>query len=149
MSLKIGDKAPGFNLESTDGSEFRLSEYEGQRLVLYFFPKDFTSVCTKQACSFRDQFGHLRDLGIPVFGISRDSLDTHRRFKEQFQLPFELLADEGGTVSKLYGAQMWLLPVPKRVTYLIDEEGKISAVYEAMLEDEAHVKAMLEAAVAK
>lgn len=143
MALKVGDAAPDFRLASTSGSEFRLDTFRGKACILYFYPKDFTSVCTKEACSFRDQFAHLRDLDVPVFGISRDSVDTHLRFKEQFQLPFDLLADEDGAVAKLYKARMPVIGVTKRITYLLDTEQRIAAVHDELFGDDAHVREML------
>ncbi len=143
MSLKVGEKAPDFCLESTGGKRVSLADFQGRKLVLYFYPKDFTSVCTAQACSFRDQFAHLRDLGVPVLGISRDSLDTHRRFKEEYELPFDLLADVDGAIAKAYKARIPILGVNKRITYLIDAEQNIAAVHEELLGDASHVKAIL------
>lgn len=145
MSLKIGDKAPGFRLESTGGGFVSLEDLKGKPFVLYFYPKDFTSVCTKQACSFRDQFEHLRELEVPVFGVSRDNLDTHARFKQEHQLPFELLADVDGSVAKAYKARIPLVGVNKRVTYLVDAEQAIAAVHDELLGDESHVAAVLAA----
>jgi len=118
---------------------------KGSAFVLYFYPKDFTSVCTKQACSFRDQFAELRRLDIPVFGVSRDDLDTHKRFKKENDLPFELLTDPHGEVAKLYGARVPLIGVNKRVTYLIDEDGLVAAIHSEMLGDASHVNAVLQA----
>ncbi|MDQ8188137.1 peroxiredoxin [Pelagicoccus sp. SDUM812002] len=145
MALRIGDSVPDFRLESTGGSFVSLSDFKGRAFVLYFYPKDFTSVCTKQTCTFRDQFTHLRELDIPVFGVSRDKLDTHRRFKEEYKLPFELLADEDGSVAKSFKARIPLLGVNKRITYLIDEVQKIAAVHDELLGAETHVSAVLKA----
>ncbi|EDY82060.1 antioxidant, AhpC/TSA family [Verrucomicrobiia bacterium DG1235] len=145
MALKIGSVAPEFSLASTSGETFSLSEIKGKVCVLYFYPKDFTPGCTKQACSFRDQFAELRGLEVPVFGISRDSVDTHLKFKEQHGLPFDLLADEDGTVAKLYEARMPLIGVTKRVTYLIDGDGKIAAAHDELFGDESHVREMIKA----
>lgn len=145
MPLSVGDQAPGFRLESTSGETICLDDLKGHSFVLYFYPKDFTAVCTKQACSFRDQFAELRELSVPVFGVSRDNLDTHRRFKGENNLPFELLADEDGSVAKAYGARVPLLGITKRVTYLIDAEGRVAAVHEEMMGDASHVNAVLEA----
>lgn len=145
MALSVGDHAPEFCLESTSGAKLSSGDLKGKRFVLYFYPKDFTSVCTKQACSFRDQFAELRDLSVPVFGVSRDNLDTHRRFKEEHKLPFELLSDPDGRVAKAYGARVPLLGVTRRVTYLVDEQGRIAAVHEEMMGDVSHVNAVLAA----
>lgn len=144
MTLAVGDLAPTFELRSTSGKKLSSEELRGRSYVLYFYPKDFTSVCTKQACSFRDHFADLRDLSVLVFGISRDDVDTHIRFKEEHDLPFELLADEDGSTAKAYGARVPLLGVNKRVTYLIDSEGKVAAVHSEMMGEESHVNAVLE-----
>lgn len=145
MSLKVGEQAPEFSLPSTGETPFALSEKRGQMFVLYFYPKDFTSVCTKEACSFRDNFAHLRELSIPVFGVSKDDLDTHKRFKAEHDLPFDLLADTDGSVAKLFKARVPLLGVTKRITYLIDADLKIAAVHDELLGDESHVAAIFDA----
>lgn len=143
MALSIGDKAPDFNLASTGGGRVSLASLRGRAFILYFYPKDFTSVCTKQACSFRDQFTHLRELSVPVFGVSRDNLDTHRRFKEKYQLPFELLADEDGSIARRYKSRVPLIGVNKRITYLIGGDGSIAAVHDELFGDESHVQEMI------
>lgn len=149
MALSIGDKAPNFDLASTGGGRVSLGDLSGHAFILYFYPKDFTSVCTKQACSFRDQFAHLRELSVPVFGVSRDSLDTHRKFKEEYQLPFELLADEDGAIARLYKSRVPLIGVNKRITYLVGPDGHIAAVHDEMLGDESHVREMLKSLAAQ
>ncbi len=145
MSLKVGEKVPQFCLASTGGGSVSLEDLTGRAFILFFYPKDFSSVCTKEACSFRDQFAHLRDLSVPVFGVSRDNLDTHKRFKAEHNLPFELLADVDGAVARSYKARMPVIGVTKRITYFIDAEQKVAAVYDELLGSESHVKAMLEA----
>ncbi|MBK1876899.1 peroxiredoxin [Pelagicoccus mobilis] len=145
MGLSVGDIAPDFCLESSGGGVVSSNDLRGQCFVLYFYPKDFTSVCTAEACSFRDQFADLRDLDVTVFGVSRDDLDTHRKFKEEYDLPFELLSDPDGKTAKAYGARVPLLGVTKRVTYLVNGEGRIAAVHEEMFGDASHVNAVLSA----
>ena len=94
MKLKVGDKAPDFELQATGGKVFRLGgSLTGGKLVLYFYPKDFTPGCTAEACGFRDEFSELRKSEIKVFGISTDSIESHERFKKEHQLPFDLLSD--------------------------------------------------------
>lgn len=144
MSLKIGDKAPDFNLPATSGHKISLSkEYLGKPLILFFYPKDFTKVCTAEACEFRDEFAVFRNLGIDVLGINRDDIPTHQRFKKEYNLPFELLSDESGKVCKAYDALIPLIKMTKRVTYLIDAKGEIAGIYSDMFESRGHVEAMI------
>jgi thioredoxin-dependent peroxiredoxin len=144
MALKIGSIAPDFTLPATTLGTITLSkDLGGKALILYFYPKDFTPGCTKEACEFRDQFAAFRDLEIPVFGISRDSLATHEKFKQSHRLPFELLSDASGKVCKAYDALIPLIKMPSRVTYLLDQEHKIAGVSEGLFENKAHVAAML------
>lgn len=145
MALNVGSRAPDFELASTGGNKVSLANLKGRAFVLYFYPKDFTSVCTKEACSFRDQFAHLRNLAIEVYGVSRDNLDTHIRFKNEYALPFDLLADLDGSVARDYKARVPLVGITKRVTYLIDADQKIAAVHDELLGDESHVREMLAA----
>ncbi|MCE2709020.1 MAG: peroxiredoxin [Bacteroidota bacterium] len=144
MALKIGSIAPDFTLPATTLGTITLSkDLGGKALILYFYPKDFTPGCTTEACEFRDQFAAFRDLDIPVFGISRDSLATHEKFKQSHRLPFELLSDASGKVCKAYDALIPLIKMPSRVTYLLDQEHKIAGVSEGLFENKAHVAAML------
>ena len=112
---------------------------------MYFYPKNFTRQCTKEACGFRDEFSFFRDLNITVVGISQDTLESHHKFKKTYQLPFELLADQAGKVSKLYGARIPLLGMTKRITYLLDAEHRVAAAYENMLGGEKHIREMVAA----
>ncbi|WP_448530147.1 peroxiredoxin [Raineya sp.] len=145
MALKVGTLAPDFTLPSTSGKNISLSkDLAGKPCVLYFYPKDFTPGCTKEACEFRDQFATFRNLEVDVFGISRDNIDTHQKFKETHKLPFELLADVNGSVCKAYEALIPIIGIPKRISYLLDKEHKIVAVYQDFFGAEEHIKAMLE-----
>ncbi|TVP48901.1 MAG: peroxiredoxin [Mongoliibacter sp.] len=144
MALKKGIKAPDFTLSSTSGSKFTLSEdCKGKSCIIYFYPKDFTKVCSKEACDFRDQFAAFRKLDIPIFGISRDDIKTHLRFKAEYDLPFDLLSDLDGRVCKAYDALIPIVKMPKRITYFLDKEHKIAGVYSDMFESKAHVEEML------
>ena len=150
MPLKVSQLAPDFSLPSTSGKSFSLSHNLSDKpAILYFYPKDFTPGCTKEACSFRDAFSMFRELNITVIGISRDSVETHLKFKEQHQLPFELLSDSDGEVAKQYQALVPFLKVVRRVTYLLDAEHKIAAVYEDMFGAEKHIQQMIEAVSAR
>jgi thioredoxin-dependent peroxiredoxin len=129
--LEAGAPAPEFELEADDGSRVRLSELRGNPVVLFFYPKDDTPGCTKQACGFRDAYREFQDRGAHVFGISRDDGDSHRRFKEKYGLPFRLLSDPDHAVSELYGvwgersfAGKKYMGI-KRSTFVIDADGRI------------------------
>jgi peroxiredoxin Q/BCP len=141
MSLKKGSTAPDFVLPSTSGEKFRLKDH--LPCIIYFYPKDFTPGCTEEACSFRDGFEELRGLDMQVYGISKDSIDSHQKFKEQHQLPFDLLSDRDGSVCKQYKALVPVVGIPKRVTYLIDSERKVRAVYQDMFGAKKHLGEMI------
>ncbi|MCC5928031.1 MAG: peroxiredoxin [Cyclobacteriaceae bacterium] len=143
MSLKQGNKAPDFTLLDENSKEFNLyRNMNGRACILYFYPKDFTPGCTAEACSFRDHFNTFRGLNIDVIGISTDDPATHMRFKKQYDLPFTLLSDTDGEVSKLYGAKLPFLNVSSRISYMIDKNHKIASVYKNFFDGEAHIRAM-------
>lgn len=145
MALQVGSKAPDFILPGTSDLKLHLSkDLKGKALILFFYPKDFTRGCTAEACEFRDNFSEFRDLNIPVFGISRDDIETHERFKKAYKFPFDLLSDESGKVCKAYDALIPLIKMPKRVTYLLDKDHRIAAVYSDMFEFKAHISKMLD-----
>ena len=135
MTLSIGDKAPDFTLPDQDGVNHTLSDYQGSPLVLYFYPKDNTSGCTKEACGFRDDYSAYQQAGIKVLGVSPDSSKSHTNFIAKYELPFTLLSDPDHQVLSLYGA--WGLKKMYgreyegvlRTTYLIGSDGKIAKVY--------------------
>lgn len=144
MALSIGQKAPDFKLHSTSGQILKMSEdLLGKAFILYFYPKDFTAGCTAEACEFRDQFEAFRNLDVPVFGLSRDDIPTHEKFKKAYKLPFDLLSDPDGKVCKSYDALIPLIKMPKRVTYLIDDKHEIAGVFSDMFESKAHIENML------
>ncbi len=129
--LEVGTKAPSFNLTDQDGVFHSLEEYSGKKLVLYFYPKDNTSGCTKQACSFAELFPAFREKGAEVVGVSKDSVQSHKKFAEKYSLPFTLLSDvsldtlkayDVWKEKKLYGKTFMGVV---RTTYLIDENGVI------------------------
>ena len=130
--LKIGDMAPDFTTTDESGNRFKLSEYRGKKVVLYFYPKDFTPGCTAEACSIRDSYHLFEGSGIPIFGISGGPAETHLKFRKKYELPFPILMDEDLEIAKLYDAYTKLNLIGigvKRITYLIDEEGKIEAIF--------------------
>ena len=130
-SLTVGQDAPPFALKDQGGKIHQLSDYAGSWLVVYFYPKDDTPGCTKEACHFRDDIARLHELGVRIVGISLDSTESHGRFAEKFKLPFPLLADDGGTVAKRYDAYWSLLfiHVARRHTFIIDPTGHIAKIY--------------------
>ncbi len=119
--LNVGDPAPDFELPGTGGKTYRLADYRGRKLVLAFYPGDFTAVCTKQFCSYRDNSDKLDELGADVLGISPQSVDSHERFSEEKRLNVPLLADEDKSVARAYGVLAG--PMVRRAIFVIDEEG--------------------------
>ncbi len=149
QELKEGDAAPDFKLKSTEGKEISLKEFRGRQVVLYFYPKDDTPGCTREACDFRDNLARVRAKGAVVFGVSHDSLDSHSRFKEKFDLPFTLLSDEDKAVSKAYGVYKKKSLYGKefmgieRTTFVIDKEGRIKKIF-PRVKVEGHVEEVLQ-----
>lgn len=132
--LNIGDKAPEFTLEDKDGKTVSLSDFAGKKVVLYFYPKDNTPGCTRQACAFAGLYGEFQNKGVEVIGISRDSVASHSRFAEKHALPFILLSDPELTAIQAYGVWQEKKLYGKttmgvvRTTFLIDEQGRIQTV---------------------
>lgn len=130
--LQVGDEAPDFETEDDEGRPFKLSEYRGKKLVLYFYPKDFTPGCTAEACSIRDSYKIFDNAGVPIFGISGGSAELHQKFRGKYKLPFNILLDEDYKIAELYDAKSRLTILgagTKRITYLINEDGKIEAIF--------------------
>lgn len=134
--LKIGDKAPEFKLLDQDGKEHTLSMYLGKKVLIYFYPKDDTPGCTTEACNFRDSNAAMLEMGLVILGVSKDSVKSHKKFADKYELNFPILSDESTEMIKSYDA--W---APKkfmgreylgilRKSVLIDEKGKISKIYE-------------------
>jgi len=126
---KVGEKAPNFSLQDQDNITHTLSDYEGQWIVLYFYPKDDTPGCTTQACDFRDAVKRIIASKAMVFGLSLDSVASHKLFAEKYNLPFSLLADETGEISELYDSLRKLLGYAKRNTFIVDPKGNIAKIY--------------------
>lgn len=126
-----GTAAPAFALPDQHGKTLTLKDYAGTWVVLYFYPKDDTPGCTREACSFRDDLAQLEKLGAKVIGISVDDSDSHAKFAQKYHLPFSLLADKDGKVADSYGAltNLGLIKIAKRYTFLIDAKGRIAKVY--------------------
>jgi peroxiredoxin Q/BCP len=148
--IKEGDAAPDFETRDAEGNAVKLSELRGRKVVLYFYPKDDTPGCTKEACSFRDSFAEFGRRGIEVLGVSTDDERSHRKFAEKFSLPFKLLADTDHAVADLYGvygekqfAGRKYMGVSRK-TFLIDEAGRVRKVFDKVNVDE-HADEVLKA----
>jgi peroxiredoxin Q/BCP len=126
--LKVGDLAPTINLKTDEGKDFALSKRNGQWTVLYFYPKAGTPGCTKQACAFRDNISQIRALGAEIFGVSSDGVEALRKFKEEHNLNFTLLADPELDAIRLYGTKLPAVNYSKRWTFIIDPDLKIRAI---------------------
>src|SRR4030066_615245 len=144
MAVKVGDKAPDFTLPSQMGDNVALSEFFGKKaVVLYFYPKDESPGCTKEACAFRDSYELFKDAGAEVIGVSSDTEESHNKFTIKLRLPFQLLSDEGGKVRKLYGVPSSLGMIPGRVTYVIDKEGIVRYIFNSQVNAEKHMEESL------
>lgn len=143
--IQIGDACPHFTLSDQKGNPFNLDEVLGKKiLVIYFYPKDDTPGCTKEACSFRDQYTAFQDLGCEVVGISSDSVKDHIKFAEKYQLPFILLSDENKTVRKSFGVPGSLFGlIPGRVTYVIDLKGQVAGIFNSQIQAHKHIEEAL------
>ena len=143
--LTVGDKAPRFTLNDQHGKAVSLADYAGRKnVVVYFYPKDDTPGCTKESCSFRDQYTAFTDVGAEVLGISSDSEQSHKAFAEKYRLPFPLLADAGGAVRKLFRVPKSLGLLPGRVTFVIDKQGVIRHAFNSQLNPTKHVDEAIE-----
>jgi len=142
MVLPVGTKAPNFTTKNTNGETVSLSDFAGKTVVMYFYPKDDTPGCTKEAQSFRDNYAEYQGKEIVVLGVSRDDEASHKAFTEKYGLPFQLLADVDGSITKAYDVESG--NYSKRVTYIINGEGAISYVDEKVKTD-SHAKDILAA----
>ncbi len=148
--LKEGDKAPDFKVRDADGNQVKLSSFRGRKVVLYFYPKDDTPGCTREACSFRDSHSKLTRRGIKVLGISLDSEASHKKFAAKYDLPFTLLSDPERSVSEAYGTYGEKKFMGRtymglhRMTFLIDEKGRIKKIFNKV-KPEDHADEVLEA----
>jgi peroxiredoxin Q/BCP len=146
--LKAGDKAPDFQAPTDAGESVSLKDFRGRKVILYFYPKDNTPGCTQEACDFRDSIARFKKKEVVVLGVSPDSIESHKKFKSKFDLPFALLADEDHKIAEAYGAWGEKSMYGKkfmgiiRSTFLIDEKGKIGEVFEKVKVD-GHVGQLL------
>ena len=141
LTIKVGDKAPDFTLPSQMGDNVTLSEFFGKKnIALYFYPKDESPGCTKEACSFRDSYEELTALGAEVLGISGQGVESHKSFATHYGLPFILLADVGNKVRELYNVPSTMGFIPGRVTYIIDKKGVVRHIFSSQTQAEKHVE---------
>lgn len=139
-SIQVGDAAPDFTAETQNGQTISLAEFRGKNVVvLYFYPKDGTSVCTQEACAFRDAYEDFVKAGAVVIGVSADTLERHKSFADQQRLPFMLVSDQDGLLRKAFGVPKALGLLPGRVTYVIDREGIVRHVFNSMFNADKHV----------
>ena len=130
MAVAPGDPAPDFTAKDQDGREVRLSALKGRAVLLYFYPKDDTPGCTKEACSIRDGWDKFKKLGVAVYGVSSQGAESHRRFKDKHRLPFDLICDEDGKVAEAFGVgKMPVIGLFKRQSVLIGRDGKVIRFY--------------------
>ena len=133
MALSVGSPAPAFTVKDTHGNTVSLSDFSGKTVVLYFYPKDDTPGCTKEACSFRDSYDAYQTKDVVVLGVSLDNSESHQAFTEKYNLPFPLLADTEGALTQAYDVDGG--GYAKRVTYVIDSDGQIAKVYDSVKTD--------------
>ncbi|MBR9997619.1 MAG: peroxiredoxin [Cyclobacteriaceae bacterium] len=142
--IKKGDMIPFFILKDHDNNEFNIRNLIGSPMVIYFYPKDDTPGCTREACSFRDNYEDFISAGAAVIGISEDPPESHRKFRERYRLPFTLLSDTDNKVRKLFGVPATLFGlIPGRVTYIVDSHGKLRHIFNSQHRTAQHVKEAL------
>jgi peroxiredoxin Q/BCP len=130
VKVRLGDRAPDFEGQTSDGSKLGLKDFVGKRnVVLYFYPKDDTPGCTKEACSFRDNLQPIRNMGAEVIGVSLDSIESHRKFADKYNLPFPLISDKDKRIAKAYGVLKETGTSASRVTFIIDRKGKVAKIF--------------------
>ena len=140
QTIEPGNPAPGFRLQTSNGDYVSLEQFRGNKnIVVYFYPKDFTKGCTAEACGFRDSYEEFKNLGAEVIGISSDNQKSHEAFASEHKLPFILLSDPDGSVSKSYGVKKTLGLVPGRVSFVIDKTGIVRHVFSSQAKATAHV----------
>ncbi len=145
--LAVGEKVPEFTLKDQNGNAFKSTSVIGKEItIIYFYPKDDTPGCTKEACSFRDSYEGFSAAGVTVIGISADDVASHKKFAQKYNLPFTLLADSENKVRQAFGVKADLFGLlPGRVTFVIDKNGKVSHVFSSQMNAEMHVKESLAA----
>src|ERR1700757_3014292 len=141
---QAGTAAPNFTAQTTSGKTVHLRDFQGKKTVLYFYPKDDTPGCTVESCGLRDQYQKIRELGAEVLGVSVDGVESHKHFTEKFHLPFQLVADSDHKTTKTYGVLNDKSNMARRVTFLIDEEGRIFKIFQTVKPDQ-HPQEVLDA----
>ena len=142
--FEVGDSAPDFSSTTYDGKKIRLADFLGKRaLVLFFYPKSGSPICTQEACAFRDSYEQFIDAGADVIGISGDSAENHRTFARQHKLSFPLISDADGSLRKAFAVPKTMGLFPGRVTYVIDQEGIIRQIFSAQFASDEHVRQAL------
>jgi thioredoxin-dependent peroxiredoxin len=142
--IQVGHRAPDFLLKTQSGEQIRLSNFQGDKVVvLFFYPKDGTSICTKEACAFRDAYDQFVEAGAVVIGVSADSSESHGAFATRHNLPFYLGSDEDNSLRYTFGVPKTLGLLPGRVTYVIDKEGVVRMMFNAQLTADRHVSEAL------
>jgi peroxiredoxin Q/BCP len=145
QAIQIGDNCPAFSLPDSQGNEIHIDDYLGQKiLVLFFYPKDDTPGCTKEACAFRDAYADFVELGCEVFGISSDASNAHQVFQQKHQLPYPLLSDTQKKVRQLFGVPTSLFGlIPGRVTYVVGLDGKVAGIFNSQTNPLGHINEAL------
>lgn len=142
--LTQGQTAPDFEAKDQHGQAFKLSDFKNKKnVILYFYPKDFTAGCTAEACLFRDEYEVFMNNDTEVIGVSKDSDQSHLKFASKYKLPFKLIADEKNELHKLYEIPKFMAFIPGRVTFIINKDGKIIEIVNALFDAEKHVKQSL------
>lgn len=148
-AISVGDKVPVFTLKDQNNQSVNIANFIGQPMVVYFYPKDDTSGCTKQACTFRDEFENFKNLNAKIIGISSDSVESHKKFEEKYQLPFTLLADINNKARKMFTGSNFSI-IPKRITFVINKKGMVTHIFDSQFKIKDHIKnALLELEKAK
>jgi len=130
IKVKVGDEAPDFEGPTSDGSRLGLKNFAGKKnVVLYFYPKDDTPGCTREACSFRDNLQSIREMGAEIVGVSLDSIQSHDRFAKKYGLPFPLISDKDKRIASAYGVLRDIGVATNRVTFIIDKNGKVAKIF--------------------
>jgi peroxiredoxin Q/BCP len=145
--ISVGDRVPEFSLKDQNGVVFCSSDLVGNTsMVIYFYPKDDTPGCTKEACKFRDSYEEFTDRNVKVIGISADDIKSHKKFAEKYNLPFTLLSDPDNKVRKIFGVKSNILGLlPGRVTYIVDIQGNVKFIYDNMFNSEKHIEEAIKA----
>ncbi|MEM3185666.1 MAG: peroxiredoxin [Conexivisphaerales archaeon] len=142
--LNVGEQIPNVKLLSEEGNEVELASFLGKKLVIYFYPKDGSPGCTKEACEFRNEYSKFMKLGAEIIGISGDGPDSHRFFKSKNSLPFILLSDAKGEARRAFRIGKTLGLIDSRVTFVVDEKGKVQYTYNSQFRPQEHIRRALE-----